>query len=114
MNEAGFWIEELPAAITVTDAGGTIIAMNARSRESFAADGGGALIGKSIFDCHPEPSRTKLQGLYERRETNSYTIEKNGMKKIIHQIPCFTLGSFAGIIEISIPIPDALPHFHRD
>jgi PAS domain S-box-containing protein len=108
------WIEGMPAAITVTDSSGTIIAMNARSRETFAGDGGGALIGRSIFDCHPEPSRTKLQELYERRETNSYTIEKNGKKKIIHQIPWFEEGVFGGLIEISIPIPESLPHFKRD
>lgn len=114
MGETGGWIEELPAAITVTDAAGMIIAMNARSRETFAADGGGALIGRSIFDCHPEPSRTKLRELYQRQEANSYTIEKNGRKKIIHQIPCFAKGIFAGLVEISIAIPDSIPHFKRD
>jgi hypothetical protein len=53
MNESGFWLEAFPAAITVTDETGTILYMNARSRETFAKDGGGALVGKSVFDCHP-------------------------------------------------------------
>lgn len=35
-------------------------------------------------------------------------------KKIIHQIPWTRNGVFAGFVEISIPIPDDLPHFDRD
>jgi transcriptional regulator with PAS, ATPase and Fis domain len=114
MKDLENWAEGLPVAVTVTDAEGTIVAMNARSRETFAADGGGALVGKSVFDCHPEPARTKTQELYRRREANHYTIRKNGRKKVIHQIPWYEGGAFAGFVEISVPIPDALPHFDRD
>jgi transcriptional regulator with PAS, ATPase and Fis domain len=108
------WVEGLPVAITVTDADGTIMAMNARSRESFASDGGGALIGTNVFACHPEPALTKTRELYRNRESNHYTIRKNGQRKIIHQMPWSIDGTFAGFVEISIPIPDELPHFDRD
>jgi len=107
------WIEGLPVAVTVTSADGTIIGMNARSRETFAKDGGGALVGQSVFDCHPEPARTKMQQLYARQQPNQYTVRKNGQKKIIHQLPWFEGGVFAGFVEISVPIPDDLPHFER-
>jgi hypothetical protein len=107
------WIDELPVAVTVTAADGTILEMNARSREAFAADGGGALVGTSVFGCHPEPARAKTVALYERQRANHYTIRKNGQKKIIHQLPWFDDGVFAGFVEISIPIPDELPHFDR-
>ncbi len=108
------WSAGLPVAITVTDADGTIVEMNARSRETFASDGGAALIGRSVFDCHPEPARTKTVGLYEARRPNHYTIAKNGQRKIIHQLPWYDeSGAFAGFVEISIPIPDDLPHFDR-
>ena len=113
MKDRAAWAEGLPVAITVTDAAGTIVAMNARSREGFAADGGGALVGKSVFDCHPEPARTKTVELYERKEPNHYTIRKKGQKKVIHQIPWYEGGVFAGFVEISVPIPDELPHFDR-
>jgi transcriptional regulator with PAS, ATPase and Fis domain len=113
MSSAYGWIEELPAAVTVTDADGMILAMNARSKEAFAKDGGGALIGTSVFACHPEPALTKTRELYARREPNHYTIRKNGQKKIIHQIPWYREGRFAGFVELSIPIPDDLPHFDR-
>ncbi len=108
------WPEGLPAAVTVTMADGTIVEMNARSREAFAKDGGGALIGHSVFECHPEPAQTRTRSLYAGQAPNHYTIRKNGQKKIIHQLPWFQDGTFAGFVEISIPIPDELPHFERD
>jgi transcriptional regulator with PAS, ATPase and Fis domain len=114
MSADGFWLEEFPVAVTVTDAQGTILTMNAHSRKSFEADGGAALIGTSVFDCHPEPARTKTLELFEQRRPSHYTIRKNGQKKIIHQIPWYRDGAFAGFVEISIPIPDSLPHFDRD
>jgi hypothetical protein len=108
------WIEGLPVAVTVTAADGTIMAMNGRSRETFASDGGAALIGRSVFDCHPEPALTKTRQLYAAQRANHYTIRKSGQKKIIHQMPWFQGGVFAGFVEISIPIPDDMPHFDRD
>jgi transcriptional regulator with PAS, ATPase and Fis domain len=113
MPEVQSWVEQLPVAVTVTTADGTIIAMNSRSRDTFADDGGGALIGQSVFACHPEPARAKTETLYASRQPNHYTICKNGQRKIIHQLPWFQDGAFAGFVEIAIPIPDNLPHFDR-
>jgi len=113
MTDGDFWAEGLPAAITVTGADGTILVMNARSREDFAKDGGAALVGRSVFDCHPEPARTKTLELYATRAANHYTIRKGGQKKIIHQIPWYREGAFAGFVEISVAVPDILPHFER-
>jgi hypothetical protein len=114
MSEIPGWVERLPMAVTVTSADGTILAMNERSRETFARDGGGELIGRSVFDCHPEPALTKTQALYARQAANHYTISKNGQRKIIHQMPWWSEdGQFAGFVEISIPIPDVVPHFDR-
>jgi transcriptional regulator with PAS, ATPase and Fis domain len=114
MTDDGSWLEEFPAAITVTGADGTILEMNARSRETFAKDGGGALVGRSVFDCHPEPARSKTRRLYEDRAPNHYTIRKDGRKKIVHQVPWYRDGVFAGIVELTFPIPDDLPHFDRE
>jgi len=108
------WIEELPAAVTVTDAEGTIIAMNAASCRTFAEDGGAALIGQSVFACHPEPARSKTLALFERRQPNHYTIGKGGRTKMIHQLPWYRDGQFAGFVEFSLVVPDVLPHFARD
>ncbi|MFH1017610.1 MAG: PAS domain-containing protein [Pseudomonadota bacterium] len=108
------WVKGVAAAVTVTAADGTIVDMNPGSRETFAADGGAALIGRSVFDCHSPESRQKLSEFYRTRQPNHYTIRKNGRRKIIHQLPWYKDGRFAGIVELSIPIPDDLPHFERD
>ncbi len=108
------WITEFPAAITVCDAEGIIIAMNNRAIESFAGDGGAALIGRNVLDCHPEPSRTQLTAMLASGEKNVYTIQKNGVRKLIYQSPWYQHGTYAGFVEMSLPLPDAMPHFNRD
>ena len=113
MKKLPDWLKGLPASVTVTAADGTIVAMNPSACDAFADDGGADLIGRSVFDCHPEPARTKTRELFERREANHYTIRKDGRRKIIHQLPWCRNGRFAGFVEISIPIPDELPEFQR-
>jgi hypothetical protein len=88
--------------------------MNPTSIATFASDGGAGLIGSDVLACHPEPSRSKLVSMYKARQPNHYTIRKNGQRKIIHQIPLMSEGVFQGYVEISVPIPDQLPHFDRD
>ncbi len=107
------WVNEFPAAITVCDARGIIVEMNERAAQNYARDGGRALIGKSVLDCHPEPARTKLQHLLETQQKNVYTIEKNGVKKLIYQSPWYREGKFAGLVELSLEIPFEMPHFVR-
>jgi hypothetical protein len=108
------WIEEFPASIVVCDAEGIILAMNARAIATFAADGGAALIGSNVLDCHPEPSRTMLTGMLASGNKNVYTITKNGIRKMIYQSPWYSNGVYAGFVELSLPIPDTMPHFDRD
>jgi hypothetical protein len=113
MKEAA-WVKEFPAAITVCDESGVILEMNDRSLSTFAADGGAALIGKNLLDCHPELAREKVFALLKAGSTNCYTIEKGGMKKLIYQSPWFEGGTYRGLVEISIPIPERIPHHLRD
>jgi transcriptional regulator with PAS, ATPase and Fis domain len=108
------WIEECPAAITVCDADGTIVAMNEKAHLTFLKDGGRNLIGTSIFACHPETANVKIRKLLDSGESNCYTIEKNGVKKLIYQFPWREQGKLAGLVELSIEIPFVLPHFVRD
>lgn len=108
------WYDEFPAAITVCDPDGIILEMNQRSAQTFAKDGGSELIGQNVYDCHPEPSRTRLRELMEAQQTNAYTIQKNGVKKLIYQAPWYKDGEFAGFVELSLVIPEDMPHFNRD
>lgn len=107
------WIKEFPSAITVCDTEGVIIYMNDKSQKTFTNDGGNNLIGKSLFDCHPEPSRSKLAELLKNQQSNIYTIEKNNIKKMIYQSPWYNEGKFMGLVEMSIEIPFDMPHFIR-
>ncbi len=107
------WVKELPASITVCDADGIILEMNELSCKTFAGDGGADLVGKNLLDCHPEPARSRLSALLHSKSANCYTIEKGGNKKLIFQSPWYQAGEYRGLVEISIPLPDVLPHFVR-
>jgi transcriptional regulator with PAS, ATPase and Fis domain len=112
MNEHD-WIKEFPAAVTVCDEAGIILEMNDKAAKTFESDGGFELIGTNMLDCHPEPARTKTERLLASREKNVYTIEKNGVKKLIYQSPWFKNGKYAGFVELSLEIPFELLHFIR-
>ena len=108
------WQEQFPGAITVCDAAGTIVDMNAKSAATFEADGGRGLIGTNLRSCHPPAAQVKLDALFAHRQPNVYTIRKNGVRKLIYQSPWYRDGRFAGIVELSLPIPDEIPEFIRE
>ena len=108
------WIKEFPAAITVCDAEGIILEMNDKAAKTFEKDGGYKLVGANMFDCHPDHARTKVERLLAAREKNVYTIEKNGVKKMIFQSPWYINGEYAGFVELSLEIPFEMEHFARE
>ena len=108
------WVKEFPAAIEVCDTKGVLLEMNAKSAANFRKEGGEKLIGKKIFDCHPEPARTKFRKLLKKRLTNVYTIQKGGKRKLIYQAPWYKGGKYRGLVELSLEIPRHIPHFNRD
>lgn len=107
------WVKEFPGAVTVCDGEGIILDMNDEAARTFAANGGRALIGKNVLDCHPEPARTKTKRLLETRQENVYTIEKDGVRRLIYQSPWYRDGQFAGLVELELVIPLKMPHFVR-
>jgi transcriptional regulator with PAS, ATPase and Fis domain len=108
------WPREFPGEITVCDTAGIILEMNDRAAQAFEKQGGRELVGTNLLDCHPEPSRTKLQRLLASGAVNVYTIEKGGVKKLIYQAPWYEHGQHRGLVEISLVLPDDVPHFIRD
>jgi transcriptional regulator with PAS, ATPase and Fis domain len=107
------WIKSFPAAITVCDQHGIIIEMNDKAIEVFQKDGGEKLLGTNLLQCHPEPARSQLETLLKTEKPNYYTIEKLDMKKLIYQVPWYQDGEYAGFVELSLPIPNDMPHFIR-
>ncbi len=108
------WAFGMNCAVTVCDADCRIIYMNQRSRDTFAARGGADLIGKNLLDYHNERSCGIIRRLLADGGTNAYTIEKAGQRKMIYQtawrLPDGTVG---GLTEISMVIPEDMPHYVR-
>ena len=108
------WTKEFNAAVTVCDNEGIITDMNNKSAATFENDGGFGLIGKSLFECHNKNSADQIRDLLDHQKTNVYTIEKNGVKKLIYQAPWYDNGEKKGLVELSLDIPFEMPHFIRD
>ncbi len=108
------WPKEFPGEITVCDAAGTILEMNDRSASTFEKQGGRRLVGTNLLDCHPEPARTKLQEMLASGKTNAYTIEKDGIRKLVYQAPWHEDGQYRGFVEIVLALPNPVPHLVRD
>lgn len=106
------WSKECPIAITVSDKNGVILDMNDKSRTTFIKDGK-ELIGQNLKDCHPVHAQKVIQTLMENHTVNAYTIEKEGVKKMIYQMPWFEKGEFAGLVELSLVLPNEMKHFVR-
>lgn len=105
LRNAGF-------AITICDKDGKILDMNQRSKQTFAKYGD--IIGHSLFEYHPPRAAEILRGLLENHNVNAYTIEKEGLHKLIYQVPWFEEnGDFGGYVELSLVIPAEMPHYVR-
>ncbi|HAQ65041.1 MAG TPA: PAS sensor protein [Bacteroidales bacterium] len=101
------------AAITVCNEKAEIIYMNQKAQSVFAKYGDD-LKGQSLFDCHNAHSASIIRKLLTEGGSNVYTIEKNGIRKLIHQSAWYTeTGCIGGLTEISMEIPFDMPHFIR-
>lgn len=99
----------MDCAVTVCDTEGTVIYQNERSRGV-----NGDVRGRSLIPCHNERSREIIRRLLTDRDTNAYTIEKNGVRKMIYQTAWRVDGVVGGLAEISMEIPAEMPHYIRD
>ena len=106
------WFKDFPGSIVVCDTQGIILEMNAKAVQTYAKDGE-ELIGANLLDCHPEPARTKLQVMLAAGQPHIYTIEKNGVHKLVYQVPWSENSEYQGIMELVLEIPEKIPHFIR-
>ena len=100
------WANEMNCAVTVCDTEGVILYMNEKACCTFAKHGN--LIGKNS----PQ-SQDKIRELLETGGVNAYTIEKNGIRKMIYQTAWKQDGVVGGLVEISMEIPGEMPHYVR-
>lgn len=104
------YFEEADIALTVCDKEGKILEMNRQSRQVNLKSAEDSLLGCNVLDCHPEPARSMLKQMMDLELKHVYTIEKNGKKKLIYQIPWYADGVYSGFIELSMIIPFEMEH----
>lgn len=102
------WVDGMDCAITVCDTEGTVIYQNERSRTV-----NGDVRGRSLIPCHNERSREIIRRLLADGGTNTYTVEKGGIRKLIYQTTWRVDGIVRGLAEISIELPAEMPHYIR-
>jgi len=105
------WSKEMNCAVTVCDTEGMILYMNDKAKATYIKHGN--LIGKNLMDCHNERSKNIIRHLLDTGGKNAYTIEKNGIKKMIYQTAWCEKGIVRGLVEISMEIPEEMPHYVR-
>jgi len=105
------WAEELQYSVTVCDKEANVVYQNAKARKTFEKYGN--LIGKNLKDCHSDKSWEQICRLIADGGSNTYTIDKKGIKKLIHQSPWYKDGEVMGLVELSIELPENIPHYFR-
>ena len=106
MNDDFF--KEVNFAVTITDKDGNVVYQN---DSSCAVNGD--VRGKNMMGCHNERSQKIIKHLLNDAATNVYTISKKGKKKLIYQTPWLENGVVKGLVELSIIIPEEMPHYDR-
>ena len=65
MENGSSWVKEFPGVAIVADLTGRILEMNDRAAKLYEKQGGAGLVGRSLYDCHPEAASTKRLAGYE-------------------------------------------------
>lgn len=106
------WALGLDCGVTVCDGQGVIIYINEKAAATFASFGD-KLVGRSLFEFHGDRSTELIRKMLSEGSSNSYTIEKSGIHKLIVQMPWFDNDRVAGLVELSMVTPSELPHYIR-
>ena len=108
------WFEHLPCAMTVCDRNYKILYMNELAARAAAEDGGRALIGKNLLDCHPPEAQKRLKEVMASGLPNVYTVEKGRVKKMVFQGQWKERERARGLVELVFELPERVPHHNRE
>jgi len=97
----------------VCDKNYTILYMNDKAAKGNSKDGGRALVGKNLMDCHPPKAQVKLKRVMASGRPNVYTTEREGTKKLVYQCHWKLKGRLGGLVELSFELPSDMPNFVR-
>lgn len=111
MQKTFDYLENVAFAATVCDKDGVVVYQNACARKR---DGG--VVGQNLYDCHSKKSQEIIRHMIETGESNTYEIIRHGKRRLLHQTPWFEESddNIAGLIELSVELPDEYPTFNRD
>ena len=104
------YLEKAGFAATVCDKDGIILYQNL-----CAIERDGVAIGKNLYNCHNKKSQEMIRRMIETGGSNTYEVVRDGKRRLLHQTPWFekNSGEVAGLIEISISLPNEYPVFNR-
>ncbi len=105
------YLEHVAFAATVCDQDGVVLYQNQR-----AIRRDGNVVGQNLYDCHKPSSGKIIRHMIATGESNTYEIIRHGKHRLLHQTPWRKEpdGEVAGLIELSIDLPDDYPTFDRD
>lgn len=107
------WFEQLPCSVMVCDRRYRILYMNDRAAKDHAADGGRALVGTDLMECHPPDAQVKLREVLNSGRPNVYTTQERRRKKLIYQCQWKKGGRVGGVVQLVIELPRDMPHHVR-
>ena len=99
------WFDRLPCSVMVCDCDYSVLYMNERAAEDHADDGGFALVGTDLMDCHPPDAQAKLREVLASGRPNVYTTQKEGEKKLVYQCQWRKGRRAGGIVQLVIALP---------
>ena len=107
------WFEQLPCSVIICDRKYKVLYMNDKAAKDHAEDGGRALVGSDLMDCHPPDAQAKLRDVLASGRPNVYTTENRGRKKLIYQCQWKKGGRVGGVVQLVIDLPKDMPHHVR-
>ena len=107
------WFEQLPCSVMICDRRYTVLYMNDRAAEDHADDGGRALVGTDLMDCHPPAAQAKLRKVLASGRPNVYTTQEMRKKKLVYQCQWKKGGRVGGVVQLVIELPREVPNHVR-
>lgn len=111
MKQPSDFLKDTTMSVTVCDKTGIVVYQNETAKKN-----DGNAVGINMLDCHSIKTKEKILRMLSTGQGDTYAIIKNGKREIVHHMPWFSeaCGEVAGLIELTIPVPDNYPTFNRD
>jgi len=87
-----------------------ILYMNDKAAKDHADDGGRALVGTDLMECHPPDAQAKLREVLTSGRPNVYTTGKRGRKKLVYQCQWKKGRWVGGVVQLVIELPRDMPN----